>query len=355
MAPPIKPQPGPRSEQKKRSARPLAAGENLPAFRAALTGWFRRHGRDLPWRHTRDPYAILVSEIMLQQTQVAAVIGYYRRWLERFPTAAALAAAPESEVLHAWQGLGYYSRARNLHKAAQKLVGELGGCFPTEPEAIRALPGVGRYTAAAVATFAFDAPTPPVDGNITRVLARLLDFRDPVDTRATLEHLWQTATRWQPRKNAGFFNEAMMELGALVCTPRSPSCPECPVRSFCAGAEHDPAALPVKKPRPKTVLLNEHCGWSFCENRLLLQQQTGSRWRGLWRLPLLAGAGEGTPLLTLEYPFTHHRITLRVFPTEPEEGPSRQWFSVAELGRIPMPAPHRRALKQLLRPAVEPG
>jgi A/G-specific adenine glycosylase len=342
MAAPIKPHRSPRSEEKK-----SLVDSNLPAFRSALTEWFQEEGRDLPWRHTHDPYAILVSEIMLQQTQVSTVIDYYRRWLTRFPDAASLAAAPESDVLHAWQGLGYYSRARNLHKAAQALVREHGGKFPTELDAIRALPGVGRYTAAAVATFAFDAPIPPVDGNIARVLARLLDFHEPVDSAVGLEHLWETATRWQPEREAGFYNEAMMELGALVCTPRTPACASCPVQLFCATTE--PLSLPVKKPRRRTVLLDEHCAWSISKGRILLEQQTGTRWRGLWRLPLLPAAGEGTPLVTLDYPFTHHRITLRVFSSLLKPGGARQWFSLGDLDSVPMTAPHRRALKQLLR------
>jgi A/G-specific adenine glycosylase len=348
MSPPIKTHRSPRSEEKKR----LIDG-NLPAFHSALTDWFQQKGRDLPWRHTHDPYAILVSEVMLQQTQVATVIDYYQRWMVRFPDASTLAAAPENDVLHAWQGLGYYSRARNLHKAAQALVRDHGGTFPSDPEAIRALPGVGRYTAAAVATFAFDAPIPPVDGNIARVLARLLDFYEPVDSSAGLEHLWETATRWQPERGAGFYNEAMMELGALVCTPRSPVCETCPVEAFCAAT--DPELLPIKKPRRKTVLLDEHCAWALQDGRVLLEQQTGTRWRGLWRLPVLAKAGKGTPLVTLDYPFTHHRITLRVFPFVMDSGESRQWFSLADLADVPMPAPHRRALKQLLRQAALQG
>ncbi len=312
-----------------------------------MTAWFRAEGRDLPWRHTRDPYAILISEIMLQQTQVATVIGYYLRWLALFPDAAALAAATEADVLHAWQGLGYYSRARNLHKAARKIVADHGGVFPREPEQIRALPGVGRYTAGAVATFAFDQPTPPVDGNIARVLARLLDFREPVDSAAGLEHLWSVATRWQPQAEAGLYNEAMMELGALVCTPRAPACLTCPVRSFCAATA--PESLPVKKPRPKTVRLTEHCGWVVHNGRVLLEQQTGKRWHGLWRLPLLAPAPAGAPLVTLDYPFTHHRITLEVFLASfPAPLPANhRWFALADLGSAPMPAPHRRALKAL--------
>jgi len=348
MSPPIKPHHTLRSEEKK-----SRIDADLPAFQSALTRWFRKAGRDLPWRHTHDPYAILVSEIMLQQTQVATVIDYYRRWMARFPDPAALAHAAENDVLHAWQGLGYYSRARNLHKAAQALVRDHAGGFPRDVEAIRALPGVGRYTAAAVATFAFDAPTPPVDGNIARVLARLLDYREPVDSSAGLEYLWQTATRWQPGAEAGLYNEAMMELGALVCTPRSPACLVCPVREFCAATE--PETLPVKKPRRKTVLLTEHCAWSVKEGRILLEQQTGSRWRGLWRLPLLPGAERGEPLLALEYPFTHHRITLEVFPAQFEGGEgdggleNREWFPLAGLESVPMPSPHRKAVKRLLQ------
>jgi len=342
---PIKPDSSPRSEKKTPQGR-------LPAFRAALTEWFRRHGRDLPWRRTRDPYAILVSEMMLQQTQVATVIDYYRRWLERFPDVATLAAAPEADVLHAWQGLGYYSRARNLHAAARRIVAE-GGGFPHEHDGILALPGVGRYTAGAVATFAFDAPTPPVDGNIVRVLSRLLDFREPVDAAAGLDHLWETARRWQPERAAGQYNEAMMELGALICTPRAPACLVCPVRAYCAA--ETPERLPVKKPRAATVALEEACGWIVRDGvEVLLEKQTGKRWHGLWRLPLLRGT-PGKELLSLVYPFTNHRVTLRVFPAAYEEAAlpgQSEWFPLAGHAAIPMSAPHRRALERLVATAA---
>lgn len=311
------------------------------------------NGRDLPWRTfpPRDPYSVLVSEIMLQQTQVATVIDYYERWMLRFPDAVALAAAPENDVLHAWQGLGYYSRARNLHAAAQCIAQRHGGVFPRDEEQIRALPGVGPYTAAAVATFAFDEPTPPVDANIIRVTARLLDYRKPTDTAAGLGSIREAAQQWQPgveEGGAGIFNEALMELGALVCTPRSPRCSVCPVRIFCKAEA--PETLPVKKPRPKQVELDEHCGWIVNDERVLLEQQTGKRWRGLWRLPLLTEPHSGIPLAALTYPFTHHRVRLAVFPgTAPlflEE--NQRWFAFAELETVPMPAPHRRALKKLL-------
>ncbi len=320
----------------------------LPAFRHALTTWFRQAGRNLPWRQAADPYAVLVSEMMLQQTQVGTVIAYFERWLKRFPSVEALAAAREEEVLELWQGLGYYSRARNLHKAAKALASTHGGVFPRSREALQALPGVGPYTAAAIATFAFDLPEPPIDGNIARVLARLTDYRSPVDTTRGMSDLRATALRWQPERKAGYFNEAMMELGALICTARSPQCSACPVIRYCSAS--DPAALPLKKPRPKIIPLDEPCGWAFQNGCVLLEQQTGRRWHGLWKLPRLAEAPENAePLLTLDYPFTNHRITLRVYKTsELREGGPRQWHPAASLVPLPMTAPHRRAVERLL-------
>ncbi len=326
--------------------------QKIVAFRKELIAWFRRFGRDLPWRHTSDPYAILVSEIMLQQTQVATVVGYFERWMKRFPTTAALAQAGEAEVLQYWQGLGYYSRARNLHAAARRVEEVHGGRFPATEAEIRALPGVGEYTAAAVATFAFDHPTPPLDGNIIRVLARLLDFREPVDTSGARKRLREIATAWQPGKGAGVFNEALMELGALVCTPRAPQCPTCPVRHYCAA--ETPGKLPVKKPRPKTVRLTEKCAWLVrCgpdgEPEICLEQQTGKRWRGLWKLPLLEenNSHPKEPLLQLEYPFTHHRITLQVYSMERNILRNTcAWFSWRALPA--MTAPHLRAARELL-------
>lgn len=288
---------------------------------------------------------------MLQQTQVATVIDYYRRWMQRFPTLAALAAAPEADVLHAWQGLGYYSRARNLQAAARAIIERHGGVFPMDLETLQALPGVGPYTAAAVATFAFDAPTPPVDGNLARVTARLLDYAKPVDTAAGLAAIHEALDELQPTHEdggAGMLNEAIMELGALVCTPKSPRCTACPVRLFCRAA--DPEALPVRKPRPKLVEMDEHCAWILREGQVLLEQQTGRRWRGMWRLPLLTEPHTGIPLATLRYPFTHHRVNLAVFPgTIPLFlAPAQRWFALDELDAIAMTAPHRKMLKRLL-------
>ena len=314
-----------------------------------MTDWFREQGRDLPWRRTRDPYAILVSEIMLQQTQVATVVPYFERWMARFPDVHVLSAAPEQEVLHAWQGLGYYSRARHLQKAAQQIVTEHSGAFPRQQDQILALPGVGRYTAGAVATFAFNEPTPPVDGNTMRVIARLINCWEPLDSAPGLELIWHVAERWQPEADAGVFNEALMELGALICTPRAPACLICPVNKFCSAQQ--PELLPIKKPRPKTIRMVEECGWIVNGGKVLLEQQMGTRWRGLWKLPSLTEPHAGVPLVGMSYPFTNHRVELSIYhgssPLIMAE--NQRWFFVEELETTPMPAPHRRALKRLLK------
>jgi len=332
---------------------------SLAAARRKLAVWFAAHGRDLPWRRTRDPYAILVSELMLQQTQVATVIPYFERWMARFPTFQALAAAEESDVLHAWQGLGYYARARNLHRAAQQVAAQHGDTLPPDLAAIARLPGVGRYTAGAIASFAFDLPAAAVDANIARVLARMFDMREPIDSTRGAALLWAHAEEFLPRNHGEsrrleslplqggrLHTSALMELGALVCLPRAPHCLACPVRSDCRT--RDPESLPSKKPRRKTVALEEHCAWILDNGCLLLEQQTGPRWRGMWKLPRLAsGPPAGTqPLVELTYPFTHHRVTLRVFAADPPTAllPGQQWAALSAIDALPFPSPHRRAL-----------
>ena len=320
---------------------------NRRAFRSALQRWFAVHGRDLPWRQSRDPYAILVSEFMLQQTQVATVLPYYRRWLARFPDLAALARADESEVLHAWQGLGYYTRARNLQRAAQSAMENTGGKLPDAPERLTQLPGIGRYTAGALASFAFDRPEPIVDANIARVLARLTNWETLIDTAAGQAHLWRTAASLVPSKGAREHNSALMDLGAMICLPQQPRCGDCPVRRFCRAEE--PALLPRKKKRPSSVRLTERHAFSLQRNRVLLEQSR-ARWHGMWILPRLTTAPRHRPLLQLDFPFTHHRVTLAVFsqpmPAIPNE--HQQWFPLRALGRLPVATPHRRALAQLL-------
>jgi A/G-specific adenine glycosylase len=317
-------------------------------FRRELFRWFARHGRELPWRRTRDPYAILVSEFMLQQTQVATVIPYYSKWLRRFPDFAALAAASEHEVLHAWQGLGYYARARNLRAAARIVMEKHGGRFPKSLDAMRALPGVGRYTANAVATFAFNQSVPIVEANIVRVLARLSNLQIPIDTSHGRETLWQRASELLPNRGARIHNSALMDLGALVCGSR-PNCIVCPVRNFCGAG--NPSELPIKRARPSIRLRIEHHGFSVRRGRVLLEQSQ-DRWRGMWMLPRLATVpAKHKPLHILEFPFTNHRITLAVFPQRAAGRSAKslqRWFPIDGLDSIPLPSPHRRALERLL-------
>ena len=201
-------------------------------FRRRLLRWFRRHGRDLPWRRTRDPYHIVVSEFMLQQTQVSRVEAYYHRFLGRHPSIHALAAAPAATVRESWEGLGYYRRAANLHRLAQAVVGEHGGVVPNEPAALRRLPGVGRYTAGAVACFAYEKATPAVDTNVARVIRRA--FHPRLGGPPASPRIWETAEALVAgRRSAWSFNQAIMELGAVVCTARVARCGECPVRPCC--------------------------------------------------------------------------------------------------------------------------
>ncbi len=341
------------SARKTGSRTRLKLPENQRAFQSALLEWFARQGRDLPWRRTRDPYAVLVSEFMLQQTQVATVLDYYRRWLERFPTVQALADAPQDDVLRHWEGLGYYARARNLHRAAQIVRDEYGGEFPRELEQIAALPGVGRYTAGAVFSFAYDLPAPIVDANIARVFSRIIHLRIPIDTAPGQRTLWATAELLLPTENVRLYNNALMELGATVCRVRAPQCLLCPVLAFCAAAPHDPERLPIKRARKATIALMEDCAWIVHDGRLLLQQGVGSRWKGLWKLPALVDpAPLGTePLMHLAYPFTHYQVTLRVFPEAAPLVPDQHqaWCPLDNLENVAMAAPHRRAVRQLLR------
>jgi A/G-specific adenine glycosylase len=211
-----------------------SAAVDAPDFRRRLLRWFRRNGRDLPWRRSRDPYHIIVSEFMLQQTQVSRVQAYYHRFLERYPSIESLAAAPSSSVRESWQGLGYYRRATHLHRLAQEVVRDRAGVIPQDPADLRRLPGVGRYTAGAVASFAFERATPAVDTNVGRVIRRAFHPRAP--RRSLARRLWDTAQQIVPRrgKSAWVFNQAIMELGALICTARVARCDVCPVRKACA-------------------------------------------------------------------------------------------------------------------------
>ena len=326
--------------------------KNHPAFRRALLRWFRENGRDLPWRLTRDPYAVLVSEMMLQQTQVAAMLPYYNDWLGRFPNFAVLARATEREVLHAWEGLGYYNRARNLHATAQIIQNQYCGIFPREIAKIGNLPGIGRYTANAVASFAFDRSAPIVEANSARVLARLFNLQTPIDSSNGRAQLWRNAANLVPKRNAGHFNSALLDLGALVCLPRNPCCGICPVKVFCRAK--DPESLPIKRARPATKRLTEDYLLFVRQNQILLEQ-SHSRWRKMWILPPRKlddskRSSAGAPIYSSVFPFTHHLITLRVFRDRARKtaNSSLRWFSISSLDSIPIPSPHRRAINALL-------
>ncbi|HZR06775.1 MAG TPA: A/G-specific adenine glycosylase [Candidatus Udaeobacter sp.] len=331
--------------------RPVSSPPNNRAFRRSLLAWFRRHGRDLPWRKTRNPYAILVSEFMLQQTQVVTVIPYYNKWLRRFPDFASVSCASQNDVLHAWQGLGYYNRARNLRAAARIVQDQHRGILPDDIPAIRKLPGVGRYIANAVATFSFDQPVPIVEANSSRVLARLLDMRAPIDSAIGREKLWAHAARLVPRRNAAGFNSALIDLGALVCLPDKPKCGTCPVKKFCRA--RNPGALPIKKSKPRTERLIEKHAFVVSNGRILLEQSS-ARWRGMWILPSLKLDGfkpssfRARAIHVSTFSFTNHRITLVVYrrATPTRIPPTQRWF--ASIGHIAMPSPHRRAAQALL-------
>jgi len=307
----------------------------LRAFRGPLLRWYGRHARELPWRRTRDPYAVWVSEIMLQQTQVATVIPYYERFLERFPDVEALAAAAEEEVLASWSGLGYYRRARALHATARLLVREHGGRLPDTAEALRALPGIGRYTGGAIASIAFDRAEPIVDGNVRRVLSRLL-------ARNEERALWEAAAELARGRNPGKLNQGLMELGALICTPVAPRCTSCPWRSGCAAhATGRPTDFPAAKPRPRTESATVAIAWIERGGRVLLERPPGgSPLRGSWDLPAVEidGAAAGAEKLQhrlsaaglsanvephvaeLRHGIMNRRLTLRVFPCRLKRG-----------------------------------
>jgi A/G-specific adenine glycosylase len=322
----------------------------ITEFRALLLGWYLREGRKLPWRKTRDPYHILVSEFMLQQTQVVTVLRYYRDWLVKFPTLAALAAASEQEVLRAWQGLGYYHRARNLHRCAQQLLENGTGQLPDNVADLMRLPGIGRYTAGAVASFAFNHPAPILDGNVTRVLARLINLEIAVDTVPGQRVLWDLAEHLVREGESRQINSAIMELGALVCLARNPRCRECPVRIFCRATL--PEALPRKRVRPAVREIVENYSWIRQGESVLLRQSSTSRWKGLWTLPPAIEPREGrTALVQLRHTITRYLVHLNVFPGEPPQEMTEDlsWHNVSSLADWPMPSPHRRAAEAILR------
>lgn len=277
----------------------LTRSADLRRFRLAALKWYDRHGRKLPWRFTADPYRIWLSEIMLQQTTVAAVVPYFERFLAAFPTVRELAESDIDRVLRLWEGLGYYSRARNLHKAANQICREHNGEFPANAEQLNALPGVGRYTAGAIASFAFNLPAPIVEANTERLYARLLGLSVDVKSSAGQKALWSFAGRIVPDTRSGDFNQAMMDLGANVCTPQNPRCSECPLSRCCkAFGSGRQGEIPVRKARTPVTEIDEVAIVLIDRHQVLMRRRTSSeRWAGMWDFPRFELTPEDRDLL----------------------------------------------------------
>lgn len=326
-------------------------------FRDTLHDWFSKHARDYPWRRTREPYRILVSEVMLQQTQIATVLGkdYYRRFLERFPDIRALAGADDASLLKAWEGLGYYRRARMLRETARAVIERHGGIFPREVDGLMALPGIGHYTAGALRAFAFGLPAVLVDGNVGRVLARLMDFSGPVDTSAGTRQIREWAGIMADPERPRTYHAALMELGQRICRPGAPDCHQCPVAKYCRSSE--PAALPVKSRATRVTAVDEHAIWlRRADGSILLHQESGERRTGLWKLPLREPASvRHLPVIAMQtYPITRYRVTLRVHDAtragsriRPRAGDA--WVAVDQLHALAIAAPFRKAIDRLLK------
>ena len=310
-------------------------------FRARLLAWYDAHARDLPWRRSHDPYRVWVSEIMLQQTRVAAVIEHYREFLRRFPTVQKLAAARQSSVLAAWSGLGYYRRARMMHAAAKVVARELSGKFPRTVAGLRDLPGIGRYTAAAIASIAFEAPAAVVDGNVERVIERIVE-RTPGDGLSH-EEIWTVAEDLLDRTRPGDFNQAMMELGATVCTPRSPGCLTCPVIDLCVTRGERPASRKAPRQNKREI----HYALDCREGAVLLVQRPAHAklMASMWELPQISAPRDhAKPALTVRHSITVTDYTVQVWRRPLAEQGER--IAVERLHKIPLTGLARKILRR---------
>ncbi|MBT5619512.1 MAG: A/G-specific adenine glycosylase [Verrucomicrobia bacterium] len=347
---------------------------HIRSIAAPLLKWFAGNARDLPWRRTRDPYAIWVSEIMLQQTQVKTVIPYWQRWMEQLPDVESLAAADDDTVIKLWEGLGYYSRARNLQKAAKLIGDELGGRFPRDLVGVLALPGVGRYTSGAICSIAYNQPEPLVDGNVARVLTRLLGIEESPKDKPVADRLWSVAdelvkhavTLQKPRqRNASAFNQAMMELGSLVCTPRKPLCGDCPLKGRCtARKENKVETIPALGKRAAATKRRFIGFITVWRGEVFVQRRPSSEVNaGFWEFPnwevdaaataeQLAKAnlalGQAEPLCVINHSITRYRNRLEIFVIALSRKPrlaklNGKWLPVAQLAEIPLTAAHRKA------------
>jgi len=367
-----------RSKEKEPADHALDA-ERKRWLRRRLLTWYERNARILPWRATSDPYAIWVSETMLQQTQVTTVERYFPRFIAEFPTIAALAGAAERDVLRLWEGLGYYRRARQLHAAAKQIVERHKGVFPRDPEQIRALAGIGRYTSGAILSIAFDAREPILEANTIRLLARLTAYRgDPRSTKGQ-RFLWQVATQLLPRRRVGTFNQALMELGSLICTPQKPDCPSCPLANHCptweAGLQEE---IPAAAARPKIEEIREAVVVLWKKGRVLLVQRNDqARWGGLWDFPRfrVSASRPGRPLerevagqvyeltgirmreaehlTNMRHGVTRYKITLFCYEAQYDQGRLRcgqnrmSWVPLRRLDEYPLNTTGRKLAKRI--------
>lgn len=356
-----------------------------PQLATPLLKWFDAHRRDLPWRTDRDPYRIWVSEVMLQQTTVAAVVPFFERFLVAFPTVQVLAAADEQRVLKLWEGLGYYRRARHLHAAAKQLAADHGGTLPDDPAKWAALPGVGRYILGAVLSQAFDRKLPIVEANSLRVLARLFGYRGDPREGEGKAWVWSAAEKVLPEKRAGDFNQALMELGAIVCTPVAPACGKCPLAKQCvANRDGLQATIPPPKKQPEITLVQEVGVVVRDGTKVLLCRRPADagRWQNMWEVPhaerrpgedLSAAAVRvakeltgldvepGAELLTVKHGVTRFRITLACVEATRRGGSfapgfyaEARWVTPAELANFPVSSPQRKLMTALATPTRQP-
>ena len=320
-------------------------------FAQTLVDWFTTHGRDYPWRRTTDPWAILVSEIMLQQTTIPTVLGRYEAWMAQFPTPAALAAVDEATALRSWEGLGYYRRVRALQAAAKAIVQEHGGTFPTDEAGIRALPGIGDYTVGAVLSFAYNRPAPLVDANVSRVFARVFNDATPIDSPAGRKRHWAWAAQLVHPREPRAYNSALMELGQTICTGGEPTCLLCPVREFCKAEA--PATLPVKLPKKEILAAEHHDLWVLTELGLLMEKQAdGKRHEGMYRLPQRSKEQVAElPLLTTQkYTVTRYKVTRYLYRGSADTVPlgEEEFIPLQQLPTTPMASPDRKIIDKLI-------
>jgi A/G-specific adenine glycosylase len=322
-------------------------------MRDFLRVWYQTAARDLPWRRTRDPYSIAVSEFMLQQTQVATVLPYYARWLKQFPSWSELARAKEETVIKAWEGLGYYRRARNLQALARAVV-TAGGELPRDGEELRALPGIGPYTAAAIGSISFDLPLAVLDGNVMRVLTRLLALREDIALPKTRAKLQLVADEFLDRRNPSTHNQAVMELGATICVPRKPLCLLCPLKLDCRGRAHA-EEFPVKT-RTVTIKRVETVAVIRQGDKIYAEQvPAGKAWHGLWRFPDFdpARMKEGEEIASIRYGITKYAVTMRAIAARWKKhapvAPATRYLTIEEMEGLAFAAPHRKLVQYLPR------